>query len=122
CTSAMAYSATLPSCRPGERDGTPVEALPVGDCLNGDPAMRRVSFQRPDEFREEGITSPGIRLYAVYAAPADSFLPGQYVVVLLRPRTPDGAPSQTAFALSLSDDGITGINYGCEETPEQFVE
>ena len=63
------------------------------------------------EFREDGITSPGIRLYAAYAAPHDSFPPGQYVVVFLRPRTPDGGPSQTAFALTMSDDGITGINY-----------
>ena len=111
-----------PLCRPGERDGKAVEVLPIGDCQGGDPTMKLRSFQRPDEFREDGITSIGMRLYAVYRASADSFPPGQYVVIFLRPPTVGGdVLSQTAMALTMTDDGITGINYGCDQTSQQLV-
>jgi len=102
-----------PRCRPGEGDGTTVEVIPIGDC--------RRSFQRPDEFREEGITSLGVRLYAVYDAAAESYPPGEYIVVFLREPIANAAPAQTAFALSMTEDGITGINYGCDQAVEEFV-
>lgn len=88
--------------------------LPIGDCQG--------SFQRPDEFREDGVTSIDVRLYAVYGSSAETFPVGKYFVILLRRPIVGGVPSQTAYALSMTDDGISGIQYGCNQTPEQMVE
>jgi hypothetical protein len=98
----------VPACRPGEKDGSPVEVLPIGGCSR--------SFQRPDEFREDGITGEGVRLYAVYHASTESFPQSKYVVVFLR-----RFPSESAYALAMTDEGITGYHNGCEQTAEQFV-
>jgi hypothetical protein len=94
-------------------DGTPVKVLPLGDCQH--------SFQRPDEFHEDGITSSGIRLYAVYASSPESFPPGKYFIILLRKPVSNGTPSESAFALSMNDEGITGYQNGCDETPQHMV-
>ena len=103
----------VPACRPGEKDGTPVQVLPIGDC--------RRSFQRPDDFRRDGITGEDVRLYAVYHASAESFPLGEYFVVFLRRPIAGGVPSESAYALSMSDDGITGYHDGCSQSPEQLV-
>ncbi len=103
----------LPTCRPGEAEGTAVDVLPIAQCEG--------FFARPDELALDGVPSLAVRLYAVYRAPADVFPPGKYFV-LFSARAPGAADAVRGFALVMTDDGITGIHFGCAQTPEQIVE
>jgi hypothetical protein len=101
------------ACDPGEKPGTMDEALPVVDCHQ--------SFQRPSEFRDDAITSPGVQLYAVYDASPDSNPHAQYAIVFMRAPVTGASPTQSAFALFMTDAGIVGIDYGCNQTAADLV-
>jgi hypothetical protein len=90
-----------------------VQALPVVDCQR--------SFQRPSEFRDDAFTSAGVHLYAVYDTPRESYPPAQYAVVLMRALATGASPTQSAFALFMTDAGIVGIDYGCNQTAADLV-
>ena len=103
-----------PLCRPGEADGTRVDVLPSATCEG--------EYVRPDNILDQSLTTDGARLYAVYRTNAGTFPSGTYAVIFLRQPNPEGIPTETAFALMMDDDAITGIKYGCGESPQQFVQ
>ncbi len=113
CTLTITGIGAPPRCRPGEADGTPVDVLSVATC--------EPEYQRRDEFRAEGITTPGATLYAVYRSPDLEFPSGDYFVMFLRPENPQATPRETSFSLIMTADGITGIFYGCDATAPQTV-
>jgi hypothetical protein len=110
---ANAGGADGPACDGGEDPGTDVQALPVVDC--------RPSFQRPSDFRDDAVTSPGVAFYGAYDVLADVFPPGQYAVVFTRAPAGDDSALRSAFALIMSDGGIVGIDYGCDQTAPDLV-
>jgi hypothetical protein len=99
-----------PACMGDEIERTPVDVLALAQCEG--------FYTRPPADLS-GFVTGGEELYAVYDD-GDSFLGGPYVVVFSYP-----APAQQtgiwARALFMDDKGITGIHYGCAQTPEQFA-
>lgn len=109
-----------PTCRDGEAAGTAVDVLPIAQCEG--------FFSRPDELNLDGlllgldgVPSVAINLYAAYRAPADVFPPGKYFVIFSA-RAPGATDAPRGFALTMSDEGVTGIHHGCAQTPAQMVE
>jgi hypothetical protein len=100
-----------PNCIGDETNGTPVDVLAVAQCEGG--------YTRPPADLQPFITG-GEQLYAVYDD-GDSFLGGPYVAVFSYP-APAQQTGHWARALFMDDTGITGVHYGCAQTPEQFVE
>ena len=99
-----------PLCRTAEADGTKIDALPSAECEG--------FFSRPDEITLTSLASGGT-LYAIYRATPDTFPAGSYVAIFTRP--PSALPPNSAFSLTTDDTSILGINYGCGQTPEDFV-
>lgn len=109
-----------PTCREGEAAGTAVDVLPIAQCEG--------YFSRPHELNLDGlllgldgVPSVAIELYAVYRAPAGAFPPGKYFVIFSA-RASAADDTVRGFALTMTDTGITGIHYGCGQTPASMVE
>jgi hypothetical protein len=102
------------SCRPGEPDGTVVDAFPEADCegyyVRPDDIDRSLSYllaEKPD-------------LYGVYQGSPSTWLPGDYTAVF----SVEGPERGQVFGVELLiDDGaIVWINFGCAASPEQLAQ
>lgn len=102
-----------PICEAGEADGTVVSVFPVAQCEGG--------------FIREGalagaftsLTKYPVDVYGVYRTPPQYFPEGAYTIVI---DSPDPERPGSAREIVLDDVGITGINYGCAESPEVLVQ
>lgn len=111
CTAKSEGIGGPPECEGEEADGTPIDVLAVAECEG--------FYQRPPADLH-AFVSGDERLYAVYRDAADSFLGGPYVLVFSYP-APAAQGTRWARALFMDVIGITGVHYGCAQTPEQFV-
>ncbi len=102
-----------PLCRPGEADGTLVDTFPIGT-VEGYylPADEIDDFLR-------SLTSYEISLYAVYLAPADSWLPGDYVALCSRDIRGTGVIGEE---LLISDGRLVGAKAIYQVPPEQVAQ
>lgn len=105
-----------PLCRDDEADGTEVEVFAAAQCEG--------FWLRPDEVDVIGWPYVDAEFHAAYRTPAGFYPEGAYAVVL---RRADGMAAGLGWLLAVADDdaeggaGITGINFGCGESPEQLV-
>lgn len=99
-----------PVCRDGEADGTDVDVFPAAQCEG--------FWLRPDEVDVIRWPYVDARIHGAYRTPPNFYPPGTYAVVMQRM---DGMAAGLGWLLAVSDDGITGINFGCGETPEQLA-
>ena len=99
-----------PACIEGEPDGTEVDVFPAAQCEG--------FWQRPDGINVARWPFFGAELYAAYRTPAGGYPAGPYAVVF---RRLDGMSAGLGWMLIVSDDGITGVHFGCGETPEELL-
>jgi hypothetical protein len=101
-----------PPCRPDQDLGALVDAMPVSACEFG--------YYLPHEF--EAFFAPFLQqeVYGVYEATPQVRFPGDYVIVLTRPR-PDDPSLQIAMELTVKDGRVVGVHSGCPATPEELV-
>jgi len=99
-------------CRPGEPDGTLVDALQAAQCEG--------HYIRPDGIDQAlGYLLAGKpKLYGVYQASPSTFLIGDHTAVF-SVEWPE--PGQVfGMELLIDDGGIVWIDFGCGQSPEQL--
>ena len=112
CSTASAIGVEL--CRPGEPNGTLVDALPAAQCEG--------HYIRPDGIDQAlGYLLAGKpKLYGVYHGSPSTWLPGDYTAVF----SVEGPEPGQVFGMELIiDDGaIASIDFGCGESPELLAQ
>ncbi len=113
CTTGPLEIGGPPECRPGEPDGTVVDALRVASC-EGHYA-RRDGIEQALGYLVAGKP----KLYRVYQSSPSTWLPGDYTAVF----SVEGPESGQVFGKALIIDGgeITSIDFGCGESPEHLA-
>ena len=101
-----------PPCRADQEVGTPVEVMPFSACEFG--------YYRPHEFEPILAEFAQQDLVAVFAATPEVRFPGDYVLILVRPR-PDDPSLQIASEVTVKDGRIVGIHASCVLTLEELV-
>ncbi len=100
-------------CRPGEPDGTVVDALRAAQCEG--------HYIRPDGIDQAlGYLLAGKpKLHGVYQGSPSTWLPGDYTAVF---SVEGPEPGQVLGMALLIDDGeIVSIDFGCGTSPEQIA-
>jgi hypothetical protein len=112
CAAAMG-SGGPPPCRPGEEEGTVVEAAPFASCEG--------EWMRRDEARATLRRFAGSAgyLYAAYEAAPAMYPRGEYALIFASDAS---AGRASGLELVLTDQGITGLNFGCGQTPPQLAQ
>jgi hypothetical protein len=101
-----------PECGTGEVVGTEVDVVLFASCEGYWVREHQL------EMNLARFVEGEIELYGVYAGSGPAFDGADYVAVFAAERE-TGTLAQVVY---LSDRGITGIDYGCGQTPETFVE
>lgn len=101
-----------PKCESGQPEGTEVEVMPAASCEgfyipHGSEGPTFASFLDGD-----------VKLDALYRRDADDFFPAGYA--LLFSFSSSQFPDEHARALFLSDQGVTGLFFGCNHTIQQL--
>ena len=101
-------------CRPGEVDGTLVDALPAAQCEGH--YIRRDGIDQALAYLLAGEP----KLYGVYLASPSTSLAGDHTAVF----AVEGPEPGQVFGMELLiDDGrIVWIDFGCGESPEQLAQ
>lgn len=110
CAPPAQGSGGPPACGAGEAEGMLVSVLPLAQCEG--------FYAREGEVVLDPVGRGDVSLYAVYRTPTQYFPEGDYAVVF---RHEPSASSGSALEVIVGEDGVTGINFGCGETPEQLV-
>ena len=100
-------------CRPGEPDGTVIDALRAAQCEG--------HYIRPDGIDQAlGYLLAGKpKLYGVYQGSPSTWLPGDYTAVFSVEGPESGQVLGTA--LLIGDGEIVSIDFGCGVSPEQIA-
>jgi len=102
-------------CRPGEPDGTLVDALQAAQCEG--------HYIRPDGIDQAlaYLLAGNPKLYGVYQGSPSTWLPGDYTAVF----SVEGPEPGQIFGTELiidDDGGIVSIDFGCGTSPGQMAE
>jgi hypothetical protein len=99
-----------PECLEGEDEGDLVEVFPAAQCEGW--------FVRPDDLDTTSFPARDTQLYGVYETTPEHYPEGNYAIIFRG----GAGTSGDAWQLVASDAGITGIHYGCAQSPAQMVE
>jgi hypothetical protein len=102
-----------PSCRADQETGTPVEVMPFSACEFG--------YYRPHEFEPILAEFAEQDLYGVFAATPEVRFPGDYVLILVKPR-PDDPSLEIASEVTVEEGRIAGVHASCVLTAEELVQ
>jgi hypothetical protein len=102
-----------PPCRADQETGAPVEVMPFSACEFG--------YYRPHEFEPILAEFAQQNLYGVFAATPEVRFPGDYVLILVRPR-PDDPSMEIASEVTVEEGRIVGVHASCVLTPEDLVQ
>jgi hypothetical protein len=102
-----------PECEADEAEGTEVQVLPVAQCEGA-------YLREQDVFFAQRLRGQTVQFHTMFNAPDDLFPKGKYAVIFAytRPEMPD---QTLALELMMDDAGVTGVNYGCGESPQQLI-
>lgn len=110
CATNVQGAGGPPDCRPGEPEGTLVPVLAIADCEG--------HFVREDELALDPLATGTISFVGAYRAPEGFFPEGEIVLLFTRLMSGIG---EIGTQLILTDDGVTGIRYGCGTTAEEMI-
>jgi len=102
-----------PPCRADQEAGTPLEVMPFSACEFG--------YYRPHEFEPILAEFAQQNLYGVFAATPEVRFPGDYVLILVKPR-PDDPSLEIASEVTVEEGRIVGLHASCVLTPEELVQ
>jgi hypothetical protein len=111
CAPPAEGSGGPPECADGEPAGTLVSVIALAQCEG--------FYAREGEVVLDPVGRGEVSVYGVYRTPAQYFPEGDYAVVF---RHQPSASNGSALEVIVGEDGVTGINFGCGETPEQLVQ
>jgi hypothetical protein len=102
-----------PECEADEAEGTMVQVLPVAQCEGA-------YLREQDVFFAQRLRGQTMQFHTMFNAPEGLFPEGKYAVIFAytRPERPD---ETLALELMMDDTGVTGVNYGCGESPQQLI-
>ncbi len=111
CVAELVGIGSPPKCDPGEAVGTLVDVLPAAQCEGYYVRLTEIDSLLAFE------TAPGRRLYAVFRMAGASSPAGKYVIVFSQVRS----GRDTAAEIVVDGGGVSGVNHGCGESPEETV-